>query len=126
MIRLLLVRDDTLVGQGLRMLLTREPDIIIVGEANNGTEAVSLVQTLQPDIIVIDQVIPDIACIAAIAALCATGSECAIIVISLYDEDTMRTRAQRAGATAFVGKHEGVKVLLDAIHQAGKQRMKLG
>lgn len=118
MIRLLLVRDDTLVAQGLRMRLTREPDITIVGEASNGAETVSLIQTVQPDVIVMDQVMPDFAGLASLRAIC---SECAIVVLSPYDEDSTRAKARAAGAADFVGKHEGMHLLLAAIRQVGKR-----
>ena len=69
MIRLLLVDDQQGVRQGLRMRLTLEPDITVVGEANTGEQVLALVQSLAPDIVLMDVEMPGMDGIAATAAL---------------------------------------------------------
>ncbi|HEX6553271.1 MAG TPA: response regulator transcription factor [Ktedonobacteraceae bacterium] len=119
MITLLLVEDEPLVRYGLRMWLERVADITVVGEASNGAEAVALAQVLHPDVVLMDISMPTIDGIAATEALSALVPSCVVVLHSLYDDVTMRARAHAAGAATFVGKQEGVKVLLAAIREAG-------
>lgn len=121
MITLLLVEDESLVRNGLRMWLERVPDITVVGEASNGVEAVLLAQALRPDVVLVDLSMAPMDGITATAALREAVPESAVVLLSLRDDVDTRTRAQAAGAVAFVGKQEGVKVLQAAIQEAGKQ-----
>ena len=121
MITLLLVDDEPLVRQGLRILLERASDITVVGEASDGGEAITLAQALHPDVVLMDISMPTIDGIVATAALRASVPHSAIVLLSLHDDATMRARARAAGAVTLVGKQEGVKRLLAAIHRAGKQ-----
>ena len=120
MIKLLLVEDDLLVRQGLRMRLGREPDMTIVGEASNGEEALALAQTTQPDVVLMDVVMPGVDGIEVTASLRTICATCAVIILTMYDNAKMRARAQAAGAAGFLGKSEGMKKLLGAIHQAAQ------
>ena len=119
MITLLLVDDDPLVCQGLRMWYERVGDITVIGEATNGTEALELAQALHPDVVLVDISMPATDGIAATAALRASVPHCAVVLLSLYDDATMRARALAAGAVTLVGKQEGVKSLLAALRKAG-------
>lgn len=117
MSKLLLVGNDSYIREGLRMRLALEPDLTIVGEAENGMEALPQFQTLRPDIVVIDEIMPDRDFFAALTSLHKAYSQCSIILLSLYDSEAMRVQAELAGATALVSKREGVEALLAAIHQ---------
>src|SRR5436309_7923437 len=86
MIRLLLIGEDLFVRQGLHMRLEFEADITVVGEASAGTQALALIQTGQPDVVVMDQILPGLDDLATITSLWAAYPECAIVVLSLYDE----------------------------------------
>jgi DNA-binding NarL/FixJ family response regulator len=121
MITVLLVNDEAILREGLRMRLALERDITIVGEASSGAEALEQVQRLQPDIVLIDLALPDMDGIAAIAALRAAQAESAVVVLSLQDDATIRARAQAAGAAAFVGTHEGVKTVLLVLRHVGQR-----
>jgi DNA-binding NarL/FixJ family response regulator len=121
MITVLLVNDEAIVREGLRMRLALETDITIIGEANTGAEALEQVQRLQPDIVLMDLTLPDMDGIAAIAAFRAAHTASAVVILSLQDDATIRARAQAAGAAAFVGKHEGVKTVLTMIRHAGQR-----
>lgn len=117
MIHVLIVDDLPMVRRGLRMLLTLEPDIEVVGEAASGEEALSLVQQLQPDVVLMDLKMPGIDSLTAIRVMQAISPQSAVIILSLYDDAHLRTEARAAGAVAFVGKHEGIDILLTAIRQ---------
>ncbi len=121
MITVLLVNNETIVREGLRMRLALERDITIAGEASNSAEALEQVQRLQPDIVLMELALPDMDGIAAIAALRAAHAESAVVILSLQDDATIRARAQAAGAAAFVGKHEGVKIVLTVIRHVGQR-----
>jgi DNA-binding NarL/FixJ family response regulator len=121
MVTLLLVDDELLLRYGLRMWLEREADITVVGEADDGAEAIALAQALQPDVVLMDISMPTMDGITSAAALCAAIPHTAVVLLSLYDDATMQAQAYAAGAVAFVGKQEGVRALLAAIRQAGRQ-----
>lgn len=121
MITLLLVEDELLVRYGLRMWLDREANVTVVGEASDGAEAITLAQALLPDVVLMDISMPTMDGIAATDALRVMAPRSAVVLLSLYDDATTRARAYAAGATAFVGKQEGVKALQTAIRQAARQ-----
>ena len=117
MIRLLIVDDQAIVRQGLRMRLLMEPDIIVIGEASSGEQAIELAQELSPDIVLMDVEMPGMDGISATAALRATTSQGVIVMMSIHDDAHTRARAQAAGAAAFVEKSGTLEVLLATIHQ---------
>lgn len=121
MIRLLLVEDEPLISQGLRMWLRQASEVIVVGEAATSTEAILLARALAPDVVLMDLSQAPMQAIAATSALRAVVPHTAIVVLSLHDDATRRTQARAAGAYAFVGKQEGVMALLKAIHEAGRR-----
>ncbi len=122
MIRLVLVDDQPSVRQGLRMRLTLEPDITVVGEASNGREAMTLVQQLAPDIVLMDVQMPEMDGIEATAVLRASTPQSAVVMLSISDDVSTRTRAHVAGAAAFVHKSGAIEVLVAAIRQAAEHR----
>lgn len=121
MITLLLVDDDLLLREGLRRWLERARDITVVGEANTAAEAITLAHSLHPDVVLMDLSRATLDGIAATAALRAAAPHTAVVLLSLYDDATMRARAHTDGAVTVVGKQEGVKALLAAIQEAGRQ-----
>jgi len=120
MITLLLVDAEPLLRQGLRVWLERARDIRVIGEASTGTEAITLAQALHPDVVLMDISMPILDGIATTAALCAAVPHSAVLLLSLYDDRALRTRAHAAGAVRLVGKQEGVKALLAAIREVGR------
>ena len=119
MITLLLVDDEPLVRQGLHTLLERVGDIRVIGEASNGADAITLAQTLHPDVVLMDISMPAPDGIAATAALRTSVPQCAVVLLSFSDDASMRTRALAAGAATLVGKQEGIRTMLAAIPEAG-------
>ena len=119
MITLLLVDDEPLVRHGLHTWLERVGDIRFIGEASNGAEAIELAQALHPDVVLMDISMPAPDGIAATAALHASVPQCAVVLLSLSDDASMRARAHAAGAATLVGKQERVRALLAAIREVG-------
>lgn len=118
MIKLLLVDDQPSVRMGLRMRLSLESDVTIVGEAGDGEAALSLAQTLHPDVIVMDVQMPRMDGISATAALRSIAPGTSVVLLSLYDDDATRARGQAAGALALVQKQGTMDALLTAIREA--------
>lgn len=117
MIRVILVDDQVTIRHGLRMRLMLEPDMLVVGEAGDGREAMSLATLLSPDVILMDIEMPVMDGIAATEAIRASVPHSAVVILSLYGDVVTRTRAQAAGAVAFVEKRGTTQELLMAIRQ---------
>jgi DNA-binding NarL/FixJ family response regulator len=120
MIKLLLVDDQPNVRRGLRMRLLFEPDMLVVGEASSGEQALELVESLAPDIVLMDVEMPGMDGIAATAAMRDSSPQSAVVMISIHDDVHTRARAQVAGAAAFVEKSGALEVLLATIRQIGE------
>jgi DNA-binding NarL/FixJ family response regulator len=121
MIRVLLVDDQAVVRRALRVRFHLEPDLQVVGEASTGSEALTLAQTLTPDVVLMDIEMPGMDGIQATAALRRTVPQSAVVILSIYDDAQTRGRAQAAGAVAFVEKRGATDGLLAAIRLAAAQ-----
>ncbi len=116
-ISIVLVDDQATVRRGLRMRLTMEADIEVVGEAGSGEAALRLVRSLSPDVVLMDVEMPGMDGIDATAALRAAAPQVAVVILSLYDDARTRARAREAGAAAFVAKHQAKTTLLTTIRR---------
>jgi two-component system, NarL family, nitrate/nitrite response regulator NarL len=121
MIRVLLVDDQAIVRRALRGRFHLEPGLEVVGEASTGREALSLAQTLTPDVVLMDIEMPEMDGIEATAALRRVIPQSAVVILSIYDDAQTRGRAQAAGAVAFVEKRGATDALLAAIRLAAAQ-----
>ncbi len=126
MIRLVLVDDQPIVRQGLRRRLTLEPDMTVVGEASNGKEAMSLVQQLTPNIVLMDVVMPEMDGISTTAEMRTGAPQSNVVLLSIYDDIPTRARARAAGAAAFVNKSVEIDVLIATIRQVAAQQTVAG
>ena len=117
-IRVLLVDDQSGVRAGLKMALSLETDLDIVGEAGDGAEALAETALCQPDVVVLDYEMPGMNGPAVIEALKQAGWSGAVVMLSLHDDAAHRTNATSAGAYAFVSKSEPCERLVDQIRAA--------
>jgi DNA-binding NarL/FixJ family response regulator len=115
MIRLLLVDDQSLVRQGLKAMLSLEPDLEVIGMAENGEEAISLYETLQPDVVLMDVRMPVMNGSTATRIICEKFKGAKILVLSTYDEDRDVSDAIRAGAKGYLLKDMPSEELVNAI-----------
>ena len=120
-IRVLLVDDQPTVRRGLMMRLQLEPDINVVGEAQDGAAAIRAAAELNPDVLVMDYEMPLMNGIEAAQALTTAGSPASVVMLSIHDSTAIRREAASAGVLAFVAKHEPSERLLAAIREAAHQ-----
>lgn len=120
MIKLLLVDDEVAVREGLRMRLALEPDLIVVGEACNGAEAMQAALALAPDVVVMDVEMPLMDGLRAAGLLRNLSPQTQVVMLSVHGDAETRTRAEAAGACAFVEKRGGGEALLAAIRGAAQ------
>ena len=118
MIKILLVDDHALMRQGLRLRLGIEPDLNVIGEADNGITALAKARLLHPDVVIMDINMPEMNGITAAQLMNKSSPNCAIVLLSLFDSDQMRQQAQDAGVKAFITKNSSTDPLLNAIRAA--------
>jgi len=119
-IRLMIVDDHPVVRDGLRGMLAGDPDLDVVGDASDGAEALDLVDSLRPDVILMDLRMPRLGGAAAIKALAERGSEAKVLVLTTYDTDRDVVPALEAGATGYLLKDAPREELVRAIHAASR------
>lgn len=103
-IKLLIVDDHGIVRKGLRALLEGKPNLTVIGEAGNGIEAVAQYQKLQPDVTLLDLVMPKMDGIAAIRAIREQYPDARILVLTSFGDDDRVFNAIRAGALGYLHK----------------------
>jgi len=98
MIRVMLVDDQTLIRQGIRILLDAEPDIEVVGEASDGREALERAAALKPAVILMDIRMPEMDGVTATRELSARQPGIAVIILTTFDDDEYIFEGLKAGA----------------------------
>jgi DNA-binding NarL/FixJ family response regulator len=114
-IRLLLVDDEPLVRQGLRLILDSEPDLSVVGEAGDGVAAVSEARRLEPDVVCMDVRMPDLDGIRATELLLRLPRPPRVLVVTTFSSDDYVFGALRAGAAGFILKRATAPELAAAV-----------
>ena len=114
-IRVLIADDQELVRTGFRMILTGEPDITVVGEADDGLAAVELARGLGVDVVLMDIRMPGIDGIEATRRLGAAGSSARVLILTTFDLNEYVYEALRAGASGFLLKDAPAAQLMTAI-----------
>lgn len=114
-VRVLIADDQALVRSGFRLIVESRPDLEVVGEAENGVQAVELARELDPDVILLDIRMPELDGIEATKRIVASGSRARILVLTTFDLDEYVYGAIRAGASGFLLKDVRPLDLVDAI-----------
>jgi DNA-binding NarL/FixJ family response regulator len=117
-ISILIVDDHAIVREGLRTLLEEEPTVQVVGEAVNGLEGIRQAQVLKPRVILMDLVMPELDGLEATRRIKQTVSDCQILVLTSFAEDTKVREAIQSGAIGYLLKDVLKPELLKAIHAA--------
>ncbi len=122
MIKIVLVDDHPIVRQGLRTLLEKEPGFQIMGEAGEGIEASQLVERLQPDVLVLDLMIPGLSGLEVTRQVSRRSPQTRIVILSNYDNEAYVLEALRNGATGYIVKNTGADELVKAIKEVAAGR----
>ena len=117
-IRVLLVDDHAVVRKGMRALLDREPGLEVVGEADDGEQAVRAADRLRPDVILMDLEMPGVGGIEATQRISASQPESRIVVLTSHAAEEDVFPALKAGAQGYLLKHSAPEEVLHAIRQA--------
>jgi DNA-binding NarL/FixJ family response regulator len=117
-IRVLIADDDPLVRVGLSLVLGAAGEVVIVGEAGDGAQAVELARSLQPDVVLMDIRMPRMDGLAATEILRRDGPEPAIVVLTTFDTDENLLGALRLGANGFLLKDIAPTEILSAVRRA--------
>jgi DNA-binding NarL/FixJ family response regulator len=114
-IRLLITDDHGMMRAGLRAILSHEPAIEVVGEAANGAEAIRLATELKPDIVLLDIGMPGMDGIETTRRLKQAVSAITVLILTVYEDESLLREAIRAGAAGYVTKRGAEEELIDAI-----------
>jgi len=119
-IRIFIADDHAIVREGLRALLATEPELQLVGEANDGLQAVSKVSNLKPDVILLDMVMPHMNGLEALIEIRKSWPEAKIIVLTSFSDDEKVFSAIRSGALGYLLKESSPQELLQAIYSVSR------
>jgi DNA-binding NarL/FixJ family response regulator len=124
-IRILAVDDHPIVREGIAGLVSVQPDMVVVGEASNGREAIQQFRTLRPDVTLMDLQMPEMNGVDALIAIRSEFADAKVIVLTTYAGDMLILRALKAGAEAYILKNTLHKELLETIRavHAGRRNL---
>ncbi len=115
MIRVLIADDHAIVRTGLRALITSESSLELVGEATGGYEAIEMVNTTHPDVLLLDLSMPDLDGIAVIRKLKPQAPDLRILILTIHEDEALLREALRSGASGYVLKRAAEAELISAI-----------
>jgi NarL family two-component system response regulator LiaR len=124
-LRVLIANHQPIVRHGLRVLIANEPDLQVIGETDDGGEAVRLARQLRPEVVLIDLLIPTVDGISATRMIRAELRDTQVVVMTGTNEDASAIEAIRAGAAAYLLKDSRIEDLLRTIRGAGTGQVAL-
>ncbi|NJC97944.1 MAG: DNA-binding response regulator [Anaerolineales bacterium] len=119
-LRIFIADDHAIVREGLRSLLATEPDLELVGEANDGVQAVDKVRALKPDVILLDLMMPRMDGVEAITEIKKDWQDARIIILTSFSDDEKVFSAIRSGALGYLLKESSPDELLKAIYSVSR------
>lgn len=122
-IRVLIADDHTIVRSGVRLLLAAEPDIDVVGEALNGREAVTLAESLQPDVILMDITMPKMDGLEATRQIKNSFPDIHVLVLTMHRSDEYFFEMLQAGASGYVLKGAETSELINAVRVVSRDEV---
>src|ERR1700759_2609687 len=124
-IRILLVDDHSVVRAGYRRFLEQEPDCQVIGEASSGEEAYQLLQTIAPDVVILDLSMPGQGGLSVLRRMRLRWPLLPVLVFSMHDNLPFVVQAMRAGATGYITKSSEPESMVKAVRSvvAGVQTL---
>jgi DNA-binding NarL/FixJ family response regulator len=114
-IRVVLADDHPVVRTGIRNLLSKSPDIEVVGEASNGSEALQMCDDLKPDVLLLDMEMPGLKGVEVAQRLKGASTNIRILALSAYDDKQYILELLESGAAGYLTKEEAPETIIDAI-----------
>lgn len=118
MIKVLVVDDHKLVRESIKAMLTREPDIEVIGTVADGREAIKAATALNPDVVVMDVSMPGLDGIRAAGEIKSRENPPEIIMLSMHLSSTLLQQARKSGAAAYIVKQQAIQELIPAVRAA--------
>ena len=115
--KILIVDDHPILRKGLSMLINQEPDLVVDGEAEDARKALEAIETIRPDMVIVDISLPDIDGVELLKSIKLRYGDLPTLVVSMHDESLFAERALRAGARGYVMKQEALDNVLVAIRR---------
>ena len=125
MIRVIIAEDHHLVRQGIRALLEKQAHIQVIGEAQDGMEALDLTQRMKPDVLLLDINMPRLNGIEVIKRVRGDGLPTEVLILSMYEDESLVKKAFRSGARGYILKKSITEQLFTAISAASTRRFYL-
>lgn len=119
-IRVLLADDHAIVREGVKMILTKEPDFEVVGEAQDGRQALELVERMKPNVVVMDISMPEMGGIEATQQVKERHAGVNVIALTMHEDESYVFKLLRAGASGYVLKRAAAQDLVQAVRAAAK------
>ncbi|HXF82803.1 MAG TPA: response regulator transcription factor [bacterium] len=119
-IRVLVADDHAIVREGVRMILAKEPDVEVVGEAGDGQEALDLVERLRPHVVIMDISMPGVGGIEATQRLKAAHPQIQVLALTMHEDESYVFQLLRAGAAGYVLKRAAAQDLVQAVRAAAR------
>ncbi|MBF0527881.1 MAG: response regulator transcription factor [Deltaproteobacteria bacterium] len=119
-IRIIIADDHTVVREGIRQIISREPDMELLGEASDGLEALEIVRATRPDVVVLDMAMPGVSGLEVVGLIKETVPESEIVVLSMYGKESMVHRALESGALGYVLKASPAADVIQAVRAANR------
>ncbi len=114
-VRIMLADDHIIMRNGLRLVLERQQDFAVVGEANDGREAIAMAERLAPDVVVMDIAMPLLNGIEAAKRIAGENSKIAVLILSMHSDESYILRALKAGARGYLLKDSAETDLIQAV-----------
>lgn len=121
-IRIVIADDHTVVRDGLRASLERQPDMEVVAEAADGRECITRADDLKPDVVIMDVAMPNMNGIEATRRILADHPETAVVMLSMHQDESYILQSLKAGAKGYLLKDSPREDILEAIRSAAKGR----
>lgn len=119
-IRVLIADDHTIVREGVKMILARESDIEVVGEASDGSQALELVERLKPTVVVMDISMPGMGGIEATQKVKERHPRVNVLALTMHEDESYVFQLLRAGASGYVLKRAAAQDLVQAVRAAAR------